>query len=225
MQKTRTSKKKQNGSANKSHPKLTARQKMVLDFIVNTIENHGYPPTLREIGNHMDIRSTNGVNDHLKALERKGYLKKGSLRARALTPIIPEEKKRASTLTVPVVGKVAAGIPIQRIESCETSIQIDRQLLGHHEDIFALRVSGDSMIEEGIKENDIVFVRPQSDANNGDVVVFVIDNEATIKRFYRQKNTIRLQPANSNMEPMILTPSEWQEMEIIGVLVGFYHKY
>lgn len=220
-------------------PKLTERQKMVWNYVIHTIDKHGYPPTLREIGDHMNIRSTNGVNDHLKALERKGYLKKGNLRARALTPLFPKGKKKGQTkangktkakahemIQISVLGKVAAGQPIARLEHSENTFHFDPQLIGSpNEKVFALQVTGNSMIDDGIQEGDYLFVRRQAIADNGDIVVFVLDNEVTVKRFYKESDHIRLQPANEALQPIILSQNEWQETEIVGVSVGLYRKY
>lgn len=208
-------------------PKLTARQQRVLDCIVQLTQQNGYPPTLREIGQKMGIRSTNGVSDHLKALQRKGFLKKGDLRARALTPILPEQPENGPTRAVPLVGKVAAGVPIPRVEWNEQLLHIDRSLLGNQtpSDMMALKVVGDSMIDDGILEEDILFVRRQPHAHNGDIVVAVVEDEVTVKRFYIESNgQIRLQPANARLSPILLTPSEWQQAEVIGVAVGLYRK-
>lgn len=235
MRKTKTTSKSKTTSSKRTgeqRKKLTKRQKMVLDFVMKTIKEQGYPPTLREIGNHMGIRSTNGVNDHLKALERKGYLRKGNLRARALTPIMGDEDVFTEPIhsndqvkSVPLLGRVAAGVPIPRIEDSGPSLQIDKDLVGAHDEVFALRVTGDSMIEDGIHEGDYLFVRRQSEANNGDIVVAVVDDEVTVKRFYHEETRIRLQPANSQMKPIYIPLSEWRDVEIIGITNGLFRKY
>lgn len=211
-------------------PKLTARQQRVLDCIVQIIDQNGYPPTLREIGQRLGIKSTNGVSDHIKALQRKGYLKKSDLRARALTPIFTEPTQtpeNSITQPIPLVGKVAAGTPIPRVEWQENLLHIDRSLLGHsnNPDMFALKVVGDSMIEDGIFEGDLLFVRRQSHANNGEVVIAVVDDEVTVKRLYLEpQGHIRLQPANARLSPMIFSPNEWQQIEVVGIAVGLYRK-
>lgn len=223
-----TAKKKRAATTLGARPRLTARQQKVLDFVVDTIQKYGYPPTLREIGEHMGIKSTNGVSDHLKALERKGYLKKSSLRARALTPILDEipANDNDNIREVPLVGKVAAGVPIPRIESTEKTLMFDSALLGGSTgDIFALEVTGDSMINDGIIEGDYLLVRKQPNANNGEIVVAVVDDEVTVKRFYRETNRIRLQPANDNLKPIYLTPTEWSDVSVLGVSCGLYRKY
>lgn len=206
--------------------KLTRRQKMVLDFVMRTIREEGYPPTLREIGNHMGIRSTNGVNDHLKALERKGYLRKGNLRARALTPLVDDVPETPNTTSVPLLGRVAAGVPIPRIEDSGTNLEMDSHLINNETgDVFALRVMGDSMIDDGIFEGDFLFVRKQSEANNGDIVVAVIDDEVTVKRFYREDDRIRLQPANAHMSPLYIDLDSWRQIQILGIAHGLFRRY
>lgn len=174
----------------------------------------------------MNIRSTNGVSDHLKALERKGYVKKNSLRARALSPIVARSTQhKNSTLELPVVGKVAAGVPIPRVESCERTIILDASLVNGQGDMFVLEVTGDSMINDGIHEGDYLIIRKQPDANNGDIVVAVIDDEVTVKRFYREAQGIRLQPANDALRPILLSPNQWEEVSVLGISVGLYRKY
>ena len=158
--------------------KLTRRQRQVLDFITESIEERGYPPTLREIGEHLEIRSTNGVNDHLKALERKGYLVRDDLKSRALRPR-GLKTDNANMVSVPLVGDVAAGDPILAIEQAEDSVQIDRFFIGSGEGVFALRIKGESMINDGIYDGDFIFVRKQLTANRGDIVVAMIEGEAT----------------------------------------------
>lgn len=219
-------KKRSTSSSSKDKlPKLTARQQKVYDYVVDTIQKHGFPPTLREIGEHMGIKSTNGVSDHLKALERKGYLKKNNLRARALTPLVDADVDQSQVRSIPLVGKVAAGQPIPRVESCEKNLMFDNALLGSIGEIFALEVTGDSMINDGIHEGDYLLVRKQPNANNGEIVVAVIDDEVTVKRFYKEQDHIRLQPANDSLTPIYLTASEWSDVSVLGVSVGLYRKY
>jgi repressor LexA len=200
---------------------------MVFDFIQDTIQDQGYPPTLREIGNHMGIRSTNGVSDHLKALERKGYLQRGSLRARALIPIAldSDKKNESRVISIPMLGTVAAGQPIPRIEDNGPQYQVDMDLVGTSPEMFSLRIQGESMILDGIHNDDLVFVRKQSTANNGDTVVAVVDGEVTVKRFYDDDDHIRLQPANDAMEPMLFSKNEWREVSVLGIVTGLFRKF
>jgi repressor LexA len=219
---------------------LTERQEKILAFIKKSIVDQGYPPTIREIGEFFGIRSTNGVNDHLKALERKGYLQRGELKSRALSVI---EGGRSSKVTsfpkrreltvagggevaeIPVVGKVAAGAPILAQENITDHVRIDSVLLGDSgKRVFALRVAGDSMIGDGIFDGDYIFVRKQLQAHSGEIVVAMIEDEATVKRFYPEADRVRFQPSNPRLKPIYVHRDEFRETQIIGVVVGVYRK-
>ena len=219
---------------------LTDRQEKILAFIKKSIQDQGYPPTIREIGEHFGIRSTNGVNDHLKALERKGYLLRGELKSRALSVIdggrSPARLLRMSrrelsavgegeVVQVPVVGKVAAGEPILAQENITDHVRIDSVLLGDSgRKVFALRVSGDSMIGDGILDGDYIFVRKQLQAGPGEIVVAMIEDEATVKRFYPEGDRVRFQPSNPRLKPIYVSRDDFRETQIIGVVVGVYRK-
>ncbi|MEM1008627.1 MAG: transcriptional repressor LexA [Myxococcota bacterium] len=215
----------------KARKKLTQRQQDVFEFIVHTIAQEGYPPTLREIGNHMDIPSTNAINDHLRAIERKGYLKRNRHRARALCPLFPEHDDSITHLRqllepderrVPILGKVAAGQPIPAHEQHEQSLRIDPHMLKDTpiEEVFAVEVQGDSMIEDGILEGDFLIVRKQEHAENGTIVVALIDHEVTVKRFYQEGAKIRLQPANARMRPMVYNAKSQKDLRLLGIAIG-----
>jgi repressor LexA len=199
---------------------LTDRQREVLDFINDSIRRRGYPPTLREIGSHFGIRSTNGVNDHLRALEKKGFLQREDLKSRALRPLVTEE----SYVDVPVLGKVAAGQPLLAVQNYEDTVKIDRFFIGQSREVFALRVKGDSMIEAGIFDGDYVFIRKQLQANSGEIVVAMIGDEATVKRYYPEGDSIRFQPANSAMAPIIVRRRDFRSVNLLGVVIGVYRK-
>jgi repressor LexA len=201
---------------------LTARQREALDFITYCLDERGYPPTLREIGEHMGIRSTNGVNDHLKALERKGYLVREELKSRALRPIDMDDAK----CSIPIFGHVAAGQPILAQEQVTDRVTIDRFFIGKapSAEIFGLVIRGDSMIEDGIYDGDHIFVRKQSTAENGEIVVVMIEGEATCKRIYHEVERVRLQPANASMSPIYVHRSEFRSIDIIGKVVGVYRR-
>jgi len=222
---------------------LTDRQKEVLDFIQESIGTRGYPPTLREIGERMGIRSTNGVNDHLKALEKKGYLAREDLKSRALRPLLRSgalDRSRSGlhavplgddTIEVPVLGRVAAGAPLLAVENVEDTVKVDRFFLGGANaspaaarEVFALRVKGDSMIEDGIRDGDFIFVRKSLGADRGDIVVALIDDEATVKRYYPEGDVIRFQPANSAMQPIMVRKRDFKSVNLIGVVVGVYRR-
>ena len=219
---------------------LTQRQREILDFIASSITERGYPPTLREIGMHFNIRSTNGVNDHLKALEKKGHLRREDLKSRAMRPVLPDgmgevvamragsrehiETRDDDLIDIPIVGKVAAGQPILAHENISDTVKVDRVLIGGHREVFGLRIVGESMIEDGIHNGDYVFVKKTPSANPGDIVVAMIEGEATVKRYYPEGDRIRFQPANSNMDPIIVRKADFKTVDIIGIVVGVYRK-
>ena len=223
---------------------LTDRQLEVLRFITRQIEDAGYPPTIREIGEGLDIRSTNGVNDHLKALERKGYLTRDPVKSRALIPtaaarealggdaapsnVVPlnrhAQKPGARLVEVPIVGRVAAGQPILAQERVEDTVQVDAFLLGTNKKVYGLRVQGDSMIGDGILPGDYVFVKKQLHADDGEIVVAMIDEEATVKRVYFEGDRVRFQPSNPRMAPIYVRDSDFRSTMILGVVVGIYRK-
>jgi len=222
---------------------LTQRQRDILDFISASILERGFPPTLREIGEHFNIRSTNGVNDHLKALEKKGHLRREDLKSRAMRPVLPDGSGEVVPLRhsargsgvmdvvsgddmaeIPILGRVAAGQPILAIENASDAVRIDRVLIGGHREVFGLRIVGESMIEDGIFDGDYVFVKKTPSAHSGDIVVAMIDGEATVKRYYPEGDSIRFQPANSNMQPIIVRMAEFKSVDIIGIVVGVYRK-
>ena len=207
---------------------LTERQAEVLRFIERRITEQGYPPTLREIGEELGIRSTNGVNDHLKALERKGLLSRDGHRSRALQPhrdgVLRAAMAAGRTVTVPLLGRVAAGEPILAVEQAEQSVTIDSFLVGDASRVYALKVVGDSMIEDGIFDGDFLFVRKQPTADKGSIVVAMIEGEATVKRFYPERDRIRFQPANSTFKPIYVRRSEFRETMILGTVVGVFRR-
>lgn len=204
---------------------LTDRQKAVLEFITDSIERRGYPPTLREIGEHMGIRSTNGVNDHLKALEKKGYLEREDLKSRALRPISREGAGPTGQLVdVPILGRVAAGEPILAIEQAEDTVKVDRFFIGTNREVFALKVKGDSMIEAGIYDGDFIFVKKQLTANRGDIVVAMIGDEATVKYFYPEGDQIVFKPANARLQPIVVRKRDWKSVNLLGLVVGVYRR-
>src|SRR6187401_3541129 len=208
---------------------LTARQEQTLDFIRKSIEERGYPPTLREIGEYMGIRSTNGVNDHLRALERKGYLRREDMKSRALKLVQNEAPPKPSSaedelIEVRVLGRVAAGLPLFAEENVIDTIRVDRMLVRGGREVFGLRVTGDSMIEAGIMSGDYIFVKKQSTAERGDIVVALIGDEATVKHFYPERDYVRFQPANSQMAPILVRASDFKSTMLLGKVVGVYRR-
>src|SRR5229473_8332981 len=204
---------------------LTDRQKEILHLILKETEVHGFPPTIREIGHEMGIRSTNGVNDHLKALERKGYLLRGEQQSRSLVPTKRARlvlglgaRKDNSIVEVPLLGKVAAGAPLLAAENLEDSVRIDSFFLGTTgREVFALRVKGDSMIDDGIFDGDYLFVKKTPSASPGEIVVALIEDEATVKRFYPEADRIRFQPANAKMEPIYVSKAAFRSTMVLGI--------
>jgi repressor LexA len=285
---------------------LTKRQAQTLDFIRQSIEERGYPPTLREIGEFMGIRSTNGVNDHLRALERKGYLRREDMKSRALrlvrdyvTPASDGSNSAGQDLTplghhqdsfahgdspaqgasgvqarpnnsqgvgaqgvgaqgvgaqgngahragfagagtpagelglggdddnvvpIHVLGRVAAGLPLLAEQNVIDTVRVDRMLVRGGREVFGLRVQGDSMIDAGILNGDYIFVRKQSTAERGQIVVALIGEEATVKYYYPERDYIRFQPANSEMAPILVRATDFKPTMLLGVVVGVYRR-
>ncbi len=220
--------------------RLTQRQRDILDFISTSIDRRGYPPTLREIGEHFGIQSTNGVNDHLKALEKKGFLEREGLKSRAMRPTGPSANGSGANkvvappfglrlgddmVEVPVIGRVAAGQPLLAVENIEDTVVVDRFFIGTNREVFALRVVGESMVDDGIFDGDYVFVKKAPTAQRGEIVVAMIEGEATVKRYFPEGDVIRFQPANAAMEPIYVRRADFRSVDIIGVVIGVYRQY
>jgi repressor LexA len=208
---------------------LTKRQAQTLDFIRQSIEERGYPPTLREIGESMGIRSTNGVNDHLRALERKGYLRREDMKSRALRLVSPEAEATPAgadeaSIDVQVLGRVAAGLPLLAEDNVVETVRVDRMLVRGGRDVFGLRVQGDSMINAGILNGDYIFVRKQASAERGEIVVALIGDEATVKYYFPEKDYVRFQPANDQMAPILVRATDFRATMLLGVVVGVYRR-
>ena len=220
---------------------------MVLDYIRQSITDRGYPPTLREIGAQMGIRSTNGVNDHLRALERKGYLTREDMKSRALRPVRLDSEPlfgrtelgevddglgggRSSPansddmLEVSILGRVAAGLPLLAEEHIVDTVRIDRGLLKGGREVFGLRVHGDSMIDAGIFSGDYIFVKKQITASRGEIVVALIGDEATVKYYFPEKDYVRFQPANKTMAPILVRAVDFRPTMLLGVVVGVFRR-
>ncbi|MBX3444776.1 MAG: transcriptional repressor LexA [Planctomyces sp.] len=189
---------------------LTIRQREIYDFIKDKILNRGYGPTVREIGLNFDIKSPNGVMCHLKALERKRLITREHHMSRAIQLVDQPQRKRTS---LPLAGQVAAGTPVLAVESMD---RVDFADLFRDEGQYCLKVKGDSMIDAHIADGDYVVIRQQQTAHDGDIVVALVDgSDATLKRFYKERNRVRLEPANTRMKPIYAS-----NVEILGVLVG-----
>src|SRR6516165_12184248 len=195
---------------------LTERQREIYEFIEEKMDARGYGPTVREIGTAFKIKSPNGVMCHLKALEKKGLIRKERGAARAIQLV----DRRPPSFGLPLFGKVAAGKPLPAIEQADDRLEVDAILGG--KDRFALKVQGDSMIDDHIQEGDYVVIRRQATAENGEPVVAMIDNEVTLKRFYKEDDHIRLQPSNEKLSPIIV--DDTKDVRILGVLVGVVRK-
>lgn len=202
--------------------KLTSRQEETLKFIKEELVKNGYPPTVREIGKFLGLSSPATIQVHLTNLEEKGYIKKGGNKSRAIELLVDNEYLNQSDdiIQVPLLGKVTAGSPIEAIERPNEYFSLPAYLIPNKKEVFTLNVSGDSMINAGIFDNDIVIVQRQNTANNGEIVVAMNDdNEVTLKRFYKEKNYIRLQPENDYMAPIILP-----NVTILGKAIGLYRQ-
>lgn len=206
---------------------LTERQQEILEFIRNYVEMNSYPPTYREIGNHFGISSTFGVKRHIDALVKKGVLNIGSNANRSMSVVYNEEAaadiSEQNNFEIPIIGRVAAGYPILAEENIEGKMIIDPSLAVKRKDLFALKVRGDSMIEAGILEDDLVIVHQQKEANNGDIVVALIDKEATMKKFQKQADKVLLIPENKNYN--IIEVNETNDFQLIGKVVGVFRTY
>ena len=198
---------------------LTSRQKQIYDFLVKNIREKGYAPSIPEIGAKFKIASTNGVSDHLKALERKGYIRRVGKRAiEVLTPL--GKSLFAATRQVPILGRVPAGKPLITEESVEDLIGIPAELA--RGETFVLKVKGDSMIDAGILDGDYVIIRHQETAENGQIVCAMINGEATLKRFQKRDDVVTLKAENKNYAPMIILRGEFS---IVGKMVGLIRKF
>jgi repressor LexA len=200
-------------------PQLTSKQKSIYEFLSNTIREKGYAPSIPEIGQRFKITSTRGVFDHLKALERKGYIKRVGKRAIEIVgqsgrPALPEAKE------IPIIGRVRAGAPVLAEENIDGFLPVANDL-ARGEETFALKVKGDSMIEDGIFDGDYVIIRRQETAENGDIVCALIENEATLKRFHRQRSVVVLKPANKNYDPITVSKGEFR---VLGKATGVIRK-
>ncbi|MCL2860249.1 MAG: transcriptional repressor LexA [Oscillospiraceae bacterium] len=211
---------------------LNKRENDILKFIGNHVRNNGYPPSVREIGKAVGLSSTATVHGYIAKLQSKGYLKKEGQKGRTLKLLkggafdgrtggnsgIPEIYTRKELVEVPVVGKITAGEPILAVENITDTFPLPVEFVGNSES-FMLTVRGDSMIEAGILDGDYILVKKQNTANNGEIVVALIGEEATVKTFYKEKNHIRLQPQNSALEPIIVPMCE-----VLGKVAGVFRK-
>lgn len=203
-----------------AYGKISAKQQEILDFLKNEILNKGYPPSVREICEAVHLKSTSSVFSHLETLEKNGYIRRDPTKPRTIE-IIDESFNltRREVVNVPVVGRVAAGQPLLAIENIENYFPIPAEYMPRHES-FMLKVKGESMINVGIYDGDTILVEKMSDAKNGDIVVALVDDSATVKTFYKEDNHIRLQPENDHMEPIIVS-----DCKIMGKVFGVFRFF
>ena len=202
---------------------LTAKQKEVFEFLKDYLREKGFPPTLREIAFHFGLRGPRGPQKTLNILEKKGFIRKVPGGSRAIEILSYPQFSLTHILSVPVIGRVRAGEPILAIENIEGYINLDRTLASSG-DVFLLRVQGDSMIDAHIQDGDFALVKPQPNAENGEIVVALIEDEATIKRIFKKRDLIRLEPANPKMEPIVVKKGE-KKVIIVGKVIGIFRKF
>ena len=195
------------------------KQSEIYEFLKTYTETKGYPPSVREICEAVSLKSTSTVHGHLKRLEKKGLIKRDPSKPRALE-IAELSIPKKEMVNIPIVGKITAGLPILATENIEDTFPIPLDFIKHDRELFILRVSGQSMIKAGINNNDLAIIENAQSANNGEIVVALIDDSATIKRFFKEKNHIRLQPENDTMDPIIV-----DDCKILGKLVGIFRAY
>lgn len=195
------------------------KQSEIYNFIKDQVQSKGYPPSVREICLAVGLKSTSTVHGHLERLEKKGYIRRDPTKPRAIE-LLKDSVIRKELIDIPIIGKITAGVPILAVENVEDTFTIPLNFTKTNNELFMLKVSGISMIEAGILDGDLAIIEKINAAKNGDIVVALIDNEATIKRFFKEKGHVRLQPENSSMSPIIV-----KDCSILGILVGIYRKY
>ncbi|MDI6828409.1 MAG: transcriptional repressor LexA [Armatimonadota bacterium] len=201
--------------------RLTERQKLVLNFLAQYIRKHGYPPSIREIGAGVGIKSLRGVTIHLDALEKKGYIRRERT-SRSIMILRQADEKEEAYTKLPLLGAIAAGEPLLAVENIEGELPIPQAMLRNNEKAFLLRVKGDSMIEEHILPGDLVVIRPQQTAENGDLVAVLIGEEATVKRLRSENGEVVLLPANPAYEPITLRGKDYR---IIGKAIALLRNF
>jgi repressor LexA len=199
---------------------LSSKQEQVLEFLVNFNTEHGFPPTIRELCRHFGFKSLNTAHFHLRSLEKKGYIEIHPGKGRGIT--LPGARP-LSERQMPVVGRIAAGAPILALENVDDFLGIDKGFFGAETD-FAVQVKGDSMVDAHIQDGDYVIIKIQDQAKKGDIVAALIDDEVTLKYFYRTKSQVRLESANPKYPPMIFKKGDVRSVKIIGIMVGLVRK-
>ncbi|WP_333859831.1 transcriptional repressor LexA [Clostridium sp.] len=194
------------------------RQCQIYTFIKSQIKEKGYPPSVREICAAVGLKSTSTVHSYLEKLEKRGFIKRDATKSRTIEVIEKSHKKEM--IEVPIIGTITAGMPIMAVENIEDYFPLPMDYIKNKKDIFMLKVKGESMVDVGILDGDLSLIEKVDSAENGDIVVALIENEATLKRFFKEKNHIRLQPENKSMSPIIVN-----DCKIIGRLIGIYRQY
>ena len=201
-----------------SYGKISAKQKEILEYIKQSILSHGYPPAVREICEAVHLKSTSSVHSHLETLEKNGYIRRDPSKPRAIEIIDDNfNLTRREVVNVPLIGQVAAGQPLLAVENITSYFPIPAEFMPNAQ-TFILNVVGESMINAGILDGDKVIVEQTADAQNGDIVVALVDDSATVKRFYKEKDCYRLQPENDYMDPIIV----YDQLQILGKVIGVY---
>lgn len=197
----------------------SSRQSQIYEFIKFQIKEKGYPPSVREICAAVGLKSTSTVHSYLEKLEKRGFIKRDATKSRTIE-IIEKSHIKKEMIEVPIIGTITAGLPILAVENIEDFFPLPIDYVKNNKEIFMLKVKGESMEDAGILDGDLSVIERIHSAENGDIVVALIENEATLKRFFKEKNHIRLQPENKNMSPIIV-----EHCEIIGKLIGLYRRY
>lgn len=195
------------------------KQSEIYDFLKQHILDKGYPPSVREICEAVGLKSTSTVHGHLARLAKKGLIRRDPTKPRAIE-LIKDTITKKEMIDIPVVGKITAGMPILAVENIEDTFSIPLNFIKSNNELFILNVSGESMIDAGIRDGDLAIIEKANTAENGEIVVALIDTEATLKRFFKEKDHIRLQPENKTMQPIIV-----EDCQVIGRLVGLYRAY
>jgi len=219
------------GERGKQH--LTGNQQRVYDYIAQHTRLHGRPPTVREIGARFHLSSTGSVRTYLEALERKGWISREGSIARNITIVAPQPGRGQAprspararpTLQIPILGRVAAGPPILAVEDVQEILDMDERIVPSRGQLFALRVQGDSMVNAGIRDGDYVFVRRQEAADKGDIIVAVLDGEATVKFYHPANGKVRLVPANDSLQPTLVDPRR-SDFTVVGKVTGMMRRF
>ncbi|OFI07755.1 LexA repressor [Clostridium acetireducens DSM 10703] len=196
-----------------------SKQMEIYEYIKKQVKEKGYPPSVREICVAVGLRSTSTVHGHLERLEKKGFIRRDPTKPRAIE-ILEESSVKKEMVNIPIVGNITAGAPMLAVENIENTFCLPIEFIKNNKQLFMLKVNGESMVEAGILNGDLVIMEKSNIAENGDIVVALIENEATIKRFFKEKDCIKLQPENKSMEPIIV-----KNCTILGKIVGLYRKY